>query len=227
MRRIEGKPVLIFFSMVGLSFLNLLIVYNFIISNFSLIKESEVLTLLFLLAIFVLSMIILYRLLFLFFPLPIGQIKEHSLEETLIMTYQLIIMFIIKPIFQNRFIPVPMTRLIYKILGSKVGYGTYFSGTISDPLHFQIGKNSILGDECLVISHAIEGSNFSFYPVLIGDNVTIGAKSIVMAGVQIENGAIIAAGSIVTKHTHIKSGEVWGGIPAKKIKQNLMHHSAS
>lgn len=42
-----------------------------------------------------------------------------------------------------------------------------------------------------------------------------------MAGVQIENGAIIAAGSIVTKHTHIKSGEVWGGIPAKnKTKSN-------
>ncbi len=53
----------------------------------------------------------------------------------------------------------------------------------------------------------------------IGDNVTIGAKSIIMSGVKIGNGSIIAAGSVVLKKTEIGSNEIWGGVPAKFIKK--------
>ncbi|MFN5848640.1 MAG: gamma carbonic anhydrase family protein, partial [Chitinophagales bacterium] len=33
-----------------------------------------------------------------------------------------------------------------------------------------------------------------------------------------ESNSIVGAGSVVTEGTHIKSGEVWAGVPAKKIK---------
>ncbi len=46
----------------------------------------------------------------------------------------------------------------------------------------------------------------------IGDNVTIGAKSIIMSRVKIGNGSIIAAGSVVLKKTEIGSNEIWGGV---------------
>ena len=42
--------------------------------------------------------------------------------------------------------------------------------------------------------------------------------SIVMDECVVESNSIVGAGSVVTQGTHIKSGEVWGGIPAKKIK---------
>lgn len=50
----------------------------------------------------------------------------------------------------------------------------------------------------------------------IGNDVWIGAKCIVMDGVTIGNGAIVAAGSVVTKD--VPSFAVVGGAPAKFIK---------
>lgn len=50
----------------------------------------------------------------------------------------------------------------------------------------------------------------------IGKDVWIGTNCIVMAGVTIGNGAIIAAGSVVTKD--IEPYSINAGIPAKKIK---------
>jgi len=50
---------------------------------------------------------------------------------------------------------------------------------------------------------------------IVGDDVWIGYGSIIMSGVKIGNGAIIAAGSVVTKD--VESYSIYGGVPAKKI----------
>jgi len=52
-------------------------------------------------------------------------------------------------------------------------------------------------------------------PVSIGNNVFIGAHSVVLPGVSIGDWVIIAANSCVSKS--IPSGEVWGGSPARYI----------
>ena len=53
-------------------------------------------------------------------------------------------------------------------------------------------------------------------PVEIGDNVWIGARVIILPGVHIGSGAVIGAGSIVTKD--IPQNVVVVGNPAKIIK---------
>ncbi len=55
--------------------------------------------------------------------------------------------------------------------------------------------------------------------VIIGKDVWIGAGSIILTGVTIEDGAIIAAGSVVTKD--VKSCCVVGGNPAAFIKNRF------
>lgn len=50
----------------------------------------------------------------------------------------------------------------------------------------------------------------------IGKDCWIGAYSIIMCGVNIGDGSIIAAGSVVTKD--VEPYSIYGGIPAKKIK---------
>jgi len=77
----------------------------------------------------------------------------------------------------------------------------------------------LIYEDALLYSHAIEGQHLSHAIINIGDNVTIGAKSIIMSGVKIGNGSIIAAGSVVLKKTEIGSNEIWGGVPAKFIKK--------
>lgn len=53
----------------------------------------------------------------------------------------------------------------------------------------------------------------------IHDNVLIGMGAIVMDDAIVESHSIIAAGSVVTQGTHVKSGSVYAGQPAKLIKE--------
>ncbi len=53
-------------------------------------------------------------------------------------------------------------------------------------------------------------------PIVVGDDVFIGVRFIIMPGVTIGNRCIIAAGSVVTKN--IPDNQVWGGVPAHFIK---------
>lgn len=53
-------------------------------------------------------------------------------------------------------------------------------------------------------------------PVAIGKNVFIGARSIIMKGVTICDGAVVGAGSVVTKD--VPANAIVAGNPAKVIK---------
>lgn len=53
----------------------------------------------------------------------------------------------------------------------------------------------------------------------IKDNVLIGMGAVILDDAVIESNTIIAAGSVVTKGTHVESGSVYAGAPAKKIKE--------
>jgi acetyltransferase-like isoleucine patch superfamily enzyme len=52
--------------------------------------------------------------------------------------------------------------------------------------------------------------------VIIEDDCWVGANSIILPGVTIGQGSIIAAGSVVTKD--VEAFSIVGGVPAKKIK---------
>ena len=47
-------------------------------------------------------------------------------------------------------------------------------------------------------------------------NVAIGANAVVLKGVTIGRGAIVAAGSVVTRS--VGPYEIWGGVPARKLR---------
>lgn len=68
------------------------------------------------------------------------------------------------------------------------------------------------------------GHNAVVHGCTIHDNVLIGMGAIVMDDCVVESYSIVAAGAVVTQNTHIKEGELWAGIPARKIgdvSQNL------
>lgn len=52
-------------------------------------------------------------------------------------------------------------------------------------------------------------------PVVIGDDVWIGRRAIIMPGVKIATGTVVGAGAVVTKDTEAYS--IVGGVPAKVI----------
>jgi len=71
---------------------------------------------------------------------------------------------------------------------------------------------TVLGDNVSV------GHNANVHGCTVGNNVLIGMGSIVMDDCVIEPNCIIAAGAVLLENTHVKSGSVWAGVPAKKVK---------
>lgn len=56
-------------------------------------------------------------------------------------------------------------------------------------------------------------------PVTIGDDVWIGANVIILPGIQVGKGAILAAGAVVTKD--VPDYTVVGGNPARVLKMRI------
>jgi acetyltransferase-like isoleucine patch superfamily enzyme len=95
---------------------------------------------------------------------------------------------------------------------------------------FNINERIVIGENCLIASGVLFvdhnhntnlGTNikeqvYPTAPILIEDDVWIGAKAIILMGITIGVGAVIAAGSIVNQD--VPPFEIWGGVPAKKIK---------
>lgn len=54
--------------------------------------------------------------------------------------------------------------------------------------------------------------------VAINDRALISINTIIMPEVEIGEDSVVLPGSAVTMDTHISKNEIWGGAPAKKIK---------
>lgn len=57
-------------------------------------------------------------------------------------------------------------------------------------------------------------------PIVIGDDVWIGSHAVIMPGVTIGNGAVIAAGSVVLDD--VGENQIVGGVPARLIKNRVI-----
>lgn len=72
-------------------------------------------------------------------------------------------------------------------------------------------------------NHKIDYPGYeSTKPITIGNNVWIGMNSTILKGVTIGDGAIVAAGSVVTKD--VPAGALVGGVPARVIKSGVKWH---
>ena len=62
----------------------------------------------------------------------------------------------------------------------------------------------------------------------VHDNVLVGMRAVIMDNAIIESNCIIAAGAVVLENSHLKSGYIYGGTPAKVLKEldpeNLQFH---
>lgn len=79
----------------------------------------------------------------------------------------------------------------------------------------QIGHNVVLA----TLNHEAEPGRRKITkpgPITIGENVWIGSNAVVVPGVSIGDGAIVAAGAVVTKD--VPPNAVVGGVPARVIK---------
>lgn len=106
------------------------------------------------------------------------------------------------------------------MMGAVINIGAIIGeGTMID-MNAVIGGRGIVGKYCHVGAGAVVAGVIeppSADPVRIGDNVMLGANSVVLEGVTVGDGAVVAAGAVVTKD--VPSNVLVAGVPARIIKQ--------
>ena len=103
----------------------------------------------------------------------------------------------------------------------EIGDNTGFSGVSINARNLvKIGDNVMFGAGVIIGDNDDhpERLGTSEVPIIIGNNVFIGMRCIIMKGVTIGDNAVIGAGSIVTKD--IPANCVAAGVPCKVIKRN-------
>jgi chloramphenicol O-acetyltransferase type B len=116
--------------------------------------------------------------------------------------------------------------------GTVLGNNVNFNGmTITGRGEVRIGDNFHSGEDCLMIAqnHNFDhgeaipyDSTYIVKPIVIGDNVWLGSRVIVLGGVTIGEGAIIQAGSVVV--SDIPACAIAGGHPAKVFRKRDVEH---
>lgn len=111
----------------------------------------------------------------------------------------------------------------------KIGDNCGFSGvSIYCSSEIQIGNNCNFGGNVCIWDTDFHPTDYlarrindmsivNTKPIFIGDDVFVGANSIILKGLSIGNRSLIGAASVVTKD--IPNDEMWAGNPAKFIKK--------
>ena len=106
-------------------------------------------------------------------------------------------------------------------IGDNVFIGTACEFNIKEGIN--IGNDTLIASGCRFIDHdhgtelgKLIGQQLGAEKkIILGTDVWLGCNVVILKGVEIGDGAIIAAGAVVTKS--ILPYEIWAGVPAKKI----------
>ena len=134
-----------------------------------------------------------------------------------------------------------LRNIFYKLAGIKLGRGATFHmwANFFQPKNIMVGEGTIIGDHAFIdgrskvvigkhvdiasevmiynSEHDLESPGFEAIEesVEIGDYCFIGPRAIILPGVKIGKGAIVAAGAVVTKD--VEQFAIVGGVPARQI----------
>ena len=122
--------------------------------------------------------------------------------------------------FINFILLTPFAPMLLRLLGAKVGKNVQVNSQfVFDATLLEIGDNTVVGGDSIIIGHVVERGLLKLKKVKIGKNVTIGSNATITPGCEIGDNAIIGAGAVLLKNTKVEPRSVWYGIPAENIRK--------
>ena len=129
------------------------------------------------------------------------------------------IMLIVNLTFMDFLRLTPLLPLYYKLMGAKIGKRVQINSKgIADVSLLEIGDDSVIGGDAIVICHLAEHGKLNLKKTVIGRKVTVGLGCVIMPGSSIGDGSLIAAKAVLSKNTVVPEKSLFAGTPAKFIK---------
>ncbi|MBY4602513.1 MULTISPECIES: heptaprenylglyceryl phosphate O-acetyltransferase [Bacillus] len=100
-------------------------------------------------------------------------------------------------------------------VGKQASFALMVMPDIMFPEKISVGTNTIVGYNTTILAHEYLIQEYRIGKVLIGDEVMIGANTTILPGVEIGNGAVVSAGTLV--HKDVPAGAFVGGNPMRII----------
>lgn len=105
------------------------------------------------------------------------------------------------------------------MMGAIINIGAVIGAHTMIDMGAVLGGRAIVGKRCHIGAGAVLAGviePMSAVPVIVEDDVLIGANAVIIEGVRIKSGAIVAAGAVVLDD--VEANTMVAGVPAKKIK---------
>ena len=107
-------------------------------------------------------------------------------------------------------------RLLGMRVDVDVSIGLMVMLDIIKPELISLGRNSVIGYNTTILAHEYLIDEFRYGPVTIGENVLIGANCTILAGVSIGDGAVVAAGTVVSRD--VSPATMVAGNPMRELR---------
>ncbi len=120
----------------------------------------------------------------------------------------------------------PFWTLYLKANGAKIGKNVYVNtARLNDHNLLILKDRAVVGGDAKLIAHLAESGKIKAQHVILNERAVIGINSVIGPGVEVGAGSAVGAMSFVPKGTKIPPNQIWGGVPAKLVKEYAEEHA--
>jgi non-ribosomal peptide synthetase-like protein len=148
---------------------------------------------------------------------PVGRFSYRSFGAWRWASYNALTL-VLRFSFVNWIRLTPLLPLYHRLMGARIGRRVQINtAVVADQNLLEIGDDTVIGGDVTLVCHVAERGRLVTAPVRIGRNVTVGLMAVILPGCVVGDGAMIAAGAVLSKGAQVGPGEVWAGVPARRV----------
>lgn len=106
-------------------------------------------------------------------------------------------------------------HFLHMKIGDQTSFALMVMLDVMFPEKISVGRNTVIGYNTTILAHEYLIKEYRLGDVQIGDEVMIGANTTILPGINIGDGAVVSAGTLV--HKDVPAGAFVGGNPMQII----------
>lgn len=154
-------------------------------------------------------------------PAP-GRIRTARDDRRFMMLWPLLLLVSFRSLSRSLMLTPLGGQIWCRLTFRRYGRGSYVVSPdlVPEPWLVSLGENVLIGWHVTLAGHCTpRQGRLMLGEIRIEDGAMIGANAFIWPSVRIGRGAMVEAGAVVAPGTRIRDREVWGGVPAVKLRE--------